>query len=199
MGEDECARLTSANSLFLSRQNSRCVNHADALQHGIRQLCTHEPARQDTREGGGRAGDLKETGQKCKTFKTTSTVPGQTAALSSTSAFLRSLQLNKLVRLSKVAWVKPPPLPPPPAPLRQSACILSVHFEESVKRFWLFFRRMRRESCGSADTQEAIRRVNPSQSALGNSITKECRALASTVARTRWSPIPMLPLWVLPF
>lgn len=66
-----------------------------------------------------------------------------------------------------------------------------------MKRFWLFFRRMRRESCGSADTQEAIRRVNPSQSALGNSITKECRALASTVARTLWSLIPVFPLCVL--
>lgn len=73
--------------------------------------CAHTNLQGKTRVRGGRAGDLKETGQKCKTFKTTSTVAGQTPALSSISAFLHSLQLNKLVRLSKVTWVKPPPPP----------------------------------------------------------------------------------------
>lgn len=58
-----------------------------------------------------------------------------------------------------------------------------------MKSFWRFFRRMRMGSRGSADTQEAIRRENPSQSVLGNSITQECCALVSTVTCT-----PILPL-----
>lgn len=129
-------------------------------------------------------------------FKITNMVPRQTPLLSSIFGLLHSLQLDKYSQVIEGRLGYPPPHnpPPPPVPLRQSACFLSVRLEESVKRFWRFFRAVRMGSRGSADTQEAIRRENPSRSVQGNSITQECWALASTVtctlvAYSRTSPL----------
>lgn len=38
---------TSADPLFFSGQNPRRVDHADALQHGVRKLRTHKPATEE--------------------------------------------------------------------------------------------------------------------------------------------------------
>ena len=40
--------FTSADPLFLARQNPRSVDHTDALQHWVRQLCTHKPGHTHT-------------------------------------------------------------------------------------------------------------------------------------------------------
>lgn len=47
------ASLTSADPLLLSGEDSWCVDDADALQHGVGQLGTHEPAWGGRKRAGG--------------------------------------------------------------------------------------------------------------------------------------------------